>query len=97
MKNVEQFKEVQDELVKFNILRRVGNGWEFLYTGTYDKCDNELNENCDSDHPDYEIVKNSIKDQWEDEVAGIGYVHFTNDPNAYNLFTYRLLPAKPLK
>ena len=90
MKNVERFKEVQDELVKFNLLRRVGNGWEFLYTGTYDECDNELNENYDSDHPDYEIVKNSIRDQWEDEVTGIGYVHFANDPKADNLFTYKL-------
>lgn len=78
MKNIAQNSEVISQLAMYNLLCKDGRNYEFLFTGTYDECVTELEENWDN-RPDGEIVKNEIRDQWENEVEGRGFVTFANN------------------
>jgi hypothetical protein len=77
MKTLIENKEVISQLEKYNIFEKDGRNWHFVFSGTKEECE-ERKEN-DEWLSDAEIVKNSIADQWENEVDGIGYVRFAND------------------
>jgi hypothetical protein len=77
MKNLANNKEVNEELQKFNLYTKNGRNYELLFTGTYNECQLELENNEWAFGG--EIIKNFIADQWENEVDGIGYVRFANN------------------
>jgi hypothetical protein len=78
MKNIAQNPEVVSQLEMYNLLCKDGRNYELLFTGTREECEVELSENW-GNRPDGEIVKNEIRDQWENDVEGRGFVTFSND------------------
>ena len=76
--DVGQNSEVKSELEKFNLWGKDGRNSEVIFSGTKKEAEAELEENYDPSHPDYEIQKNTIVEEWEDEVAKEAYVKMAN-------------------
>jgi hypothetical protein len=83
MKNLNEILKTDEEAKSqselFNLWGKDGRDSSLLLTGTKEECENELKKNYDENHPDYEISVNGVRDQWEDEVSGMGYITFHND------------------
>lgn len=74
MKILEKIPEVAEALKTFNLWGKDGRNSELLFSGTREECENELVNNHNEDHPDYDISSNKIVDDWGSPIEGIGYV-----------------------